>query len=176
MESKKGVKNLLLGENGRLWGKVNIIDIAVVLLIIVGIVLFRTPKAGLEKKVPTVDVTAVVESDAVSGEIADDIKVGDQLNAWNGSTAVPIGKVEKIEIVPYPVRVPVEGELVLANDPERKVVRITVTGKGLVGRNVVTMGSQVVLAGTSFSVRSQKSNFPVTVTQVDYQDASEGAE
>ncbi len=168
----------MIDEKGRLFGKVNIIDLAFVLLLALAVGFYAlTSGRGLETAVPNPNITIVVESEPLRPTVGDDIKPGDEISIWNGSTSLVIGKVDKVEFVPYPNRADVDGKIVVAPDPVYKMARLTITGPGLVGKNTITMNSQVVMEGYKFYIRSSRSNFYVVVTDVIIHDAAaEGTE
>lgn len=166
----------MIDDKGRLFGKVNIIDLAVVVLLGLGVIFYAsTGGRALDKSVQTAMITIKVDSEQLHAPNAEDIKPGDEIAIWNGSTTLVIGKVDNIEIRPYPSRAPVDGKLVVAPDPIQRLATITITGPGIVGKHNISMNNQVVLVGTRFTIRSEKSHFLVAVREMSYKEAPEGA-
>lgn len=162
----------MIDEKGRLFGRVNIVDLLVVLVLIAGLSFYAGSRGGLQRAVPTVPMTITVESEPVHPGVATDIAPGDEVAIWNGSTTLVIGKVDKIEFLPYPNRATVDGRVVVADDPVQQMVRLTLTGPAARGRNIVTMNSQVVMLGTRFQLRSAQSNFLVAVREMHFPEGA----
>jgi hypothetical protein len=155
----------VIDEKGRLWGKVNIIDLAIVLVVVAGL-LFYVAGRSLNKAVPTTEVTMVLESEPLYPGSGEDIKPGDKIDLFNGSTNLELGTVEQIEFSPYPNRATQDGKVLVAPDPVQRLARLRVTGKAVIGKNVVTINNQVVMVGSRFTIRSKRSQFLVAVREL----------
>lgn len=147
----------ILDDRGRLFGKVNIVDL-LVLLVIIAVVVFAVVRmtGGSSKTVP-VKVTYVVE--AVRQATVDALQAkGDVTD--EGSTY--LGEVKDVVVTPTLVEVPTaDGELKAVESPVFRDVSIVVRGEGRVSGSTVRIGSvpmrvgkKVTLIGTGYEVQT----------------------
>jgi hypothetical protein len=150
-----------LDERGRIFGKVNIVDI-LVLLVIVAVVIFavvRFTSVGSEslplrvtytvEGVRQATVDAIEKSVPINGVVSDD-----------GGTV--LGKVELVDSLPTEVEyMTPEGELKAFDSPIFNDVNIVVLGEGSrsdntlrIGGVPMVVGRKVVLRGSGFEVQS----------------------
>ena len=146
-----------LDDRGRLFGKVNIVDL-IVLLVIIAVVVFAVVRmTGSSSKTVPVRVTYVVEAVRqatvsalqAKGTVTDD-----------GGTG--LGKVQDVVVTPTLVEVPTsDGGLKAVESPVFSDVSIVVLGNGRVSGSTVRIGSvpmrvgkKVTLVGTGYEVQT----------------------
>lgn len=146
-----------LDDRGRLFGKVNIVDL-IVLLVIIAVVVFAVVRmTGSSSETVPVRVTYVVEGVRhatvsalqAKGTVTDDGGVG-------------LGKVQDVMVTPTIVEVSTsEGGLKAVESPVFSDVSIVVLGNGRVSGSTVRIGSvpmrvgkKVTLVGTGYEVQT----------------------
>jgi hypothetical protein len=147
----------ILDERGRLFGKVNVVDL-VVLLVIVAVVCFAVLRmtGGSSQSVP-VKVTYTVEAQRqatvnairAKGSVTDD-----------GGTL--LGQVQDVIVTPTQEEYPTpDGDLKAFDSPIFKDITIVVVGRGQLSGSKVRIGSvpmrvgkKVTLVGSDFEVQS----------------------
>jgi len=146
-----------LDERGRLFGKVNVVDL-LVLLVIIAIVVFAVVRlTGEASKTVPVRVTYVVE--AVRQATVDALQPKGTVRD-NGGTV--LGKV--VDVVVTPTReefMTPEGQLKAFDSPVFRDVSIVVEGEGKLSGSTVRIGSvplrvgkKVTLVGTGYEVQT----------------------
>lgn len=145
-----------------LWNRVLLVT--AVLVVVAGLALtFLGP--GGELRVER-EATFVVVCDDVVPEVADKVRAGDPL--FTDVVGGRIGTIEAVEVLPQPELVPdAGGRLHLGEDPFARRLRVTASATARMGRDVVAVGGQVMLAGQSFNVISSRYRLPGTVVSVD---------
>ncbi|NLG86481.1 MAG: DUF4330 domain-containing protein [Firmicutes bacterium] len=157
----------LIDEKGRLFGLVNIIDLAVLVLIIA-----VAARVGLKSKLlkavnpstlQPVEVVLLVED--VRSATADAIAEGDTV--LNTKSNAVLGELIKKEVVPAVKEIETaDGRLVKAESPFRKDVYITVRGQGQVTGNVIILGGYEMRVGANAQVKGLKFAVNSTVFSV----------
>lgn len=160
----------MIDDRGRLWGKINVIDLAVVLcllLVVAGLVYREKAKTAIVNP-RTVEVKVVCPF--VYPEVVPNLKVGDQLVA-NG-VLVPVF-VKALEVRPALVTVSKpDGSMILTQNPFRKDIFVTLEGKtNAISPAEIVLGGQKVRAGKEdFYVKTQKCELKATVLRVEVKD------
>ena len=125
----------IIDKNGRLFGKVSVIDVVVVLLVIVLAVALRH-KAQLPQTGTTVaetPITIQVWARNLRPEIVDSIHIGDGLYDPDRTTGGAIGRVTDIQVSEGTIQGELmNGEIVQLPCEGRVDLIITLEGKGLV--------------------------------------------
>lgn len=150
-----------LDERGRIFGKVNVVDV-LVLLVIVAIVVFAVVRFGgaTAERVP-LKVTYTVEEvrqatvDAIARSVPLDATVRDE-------SGTVLGKVEGVEVQATQVEyMTPEGEVKAFDSPIFNDVDIVVRGEGSrsgdtlrIGSVPMVVGRKVTLRGSGFEVQS----------------------
>lgn len=150
-----------LDERGRIFGKVNVVDI-VVLLAIIAVAVFAVVRfTGSDAATVPLKVTYRVEQvrqatvDAIQGAV----KVGGTVRDDGGTM---LGKIVAVDVGPTRVEyMTPQGELKGFDSPVFSDVSIVVQGKGTesggtfrIGNVPMVVGKVVVLRGSTFEVRS----------------------
>ncbi|HHY93319.1 MAG TPA: DUF4330 domain-containing protein [Firmicutes bacterium] len=156
-----------LDERGRLFGRVNIIDLAVLLL-----VLLVGARLGLKSRLlqavnPStarpVEVVLVVED--VRQATADAMQEGE--NVLNSKSNAVLGKLVKKDVRPALKEVETaDGRLAQAESPFKKDVYLTIRGEGQVTPNVILLGGAELRVGASLAVKGLKFSVNSTVLGV----------
>lgn len=146
-----------LDERGRILGKVNVVDV-VVLLVIVALVVFAVVRmtGGSSETVP-VRVTYTVE--AVRQATVDQLQTKGTVRDDSGTL---LGNVEKVEVKPtLQENMTPDGELKAFESPIFSDVNIVVIGEGEVSGSTVRIGSiplrvgkKVTVVGTGYEVQT----------------------
>lgn len=116
----------IINEKGKLFGIINIIDLALLLIIVAlvaGAFLFLRREGPIET-LPTKDFYVDVRCENYSQEVADSFKVGDRLYYGNAYTNLEIVDV-KVEPAKEDVFLP-DGTIVVGRHPEKRDITVTV--------------------------------------------------
>ncbi|MDI6816854.1 MAG: DUF4330 domain-containing protein [Actinomycetota bacterium] len=144
----------LIDEKGRLFGRVNLIDVALVISVLVVaalvfVVLRGQGKVATVREDKTVTYTMIVKE--IRPDVAAFIKKGDLVKKQ--VTMGPIGKVIGIEIKPAEeVLETADGGKALSVSPTEKDAYITVETKGRVGNDIIATGNEVLRVGDRFNI------------------------
>lgn len=125
----------VIDNEGRLFGKVSVIDLAVVLIVAVMAVALYVKNNSLDASSTSSESNAtiyfVAESGQVADYIADAIKVGDKVYDKDRSSGGAIGEIVDIETSPSALMAGTyRGEYVKAPNDEAKSMRVTVKCNG----------------------------------------------
>lgn len=154
---------MLIDEKGRLFGKLNLIDLGVLLIVVILVFgfLYKDKAAGTESEGRTVILQVV--SPAQYPGVGENIKVGDILVASGAPTSA---RITAVEVKPANwVAANGSGQMVLSQNPFRKDVYVTIEGK----TTQVTPG-EITMAGQK--VRSGKKDFVVKTQTVEMADST----
>jgi hypothetical protein len=146
-----------IDSKGRVFGKVNIIDILVVVLIAAAAFGYWHTRVGskqlseLRGKTGPVEVTFLVAN--VRPATVNAIKVGDKVNDSRSNTY--LGEVTAVRAEPAEIAVTgPDGRIYESTSTIRKDVWVTVVGPGRVSPNVITLGSTEVRIGAQVALKS----------------------
>ncbi|MEW6572252.1 MAG: DUF4330 domain-containing protein [Bacillota bacterium] len=154
----------LLDEKGRIFGLVNIIDAAiifVVLLVIAG----ATYKLFLPKAttIPT-PVEFIVRVSGVTPVTARMVKAGDRMVA--GASYVPV-TVKEVKVEPaFTTETDAAGQKVPARDPYFKDLTVTLEGETPITTAQIKMGNQEIRAGRDYYLKSLTYELKGTIIKV----------
>ena len=126
----------IIDENGRLFGKVSIVDLLVVLVVIVLAMALHTKNNEKEITATTstdAPIVYQIEAQAVPDYVADTIQVGDEMFEVERSTGGTLGKILSIEEKPGQRLINrADGQVVMGPAEECVNLLITVEGRGIV--------------------------------------------
>ncbi|HYF83731.1 MAG TPA: DUF4330 domain-containing protein [Clostridia bacterium] len=128
---------MLLDEKGRLFGKISIIDIGVLLLIIALLggayyKFFMVDKNNNAAKYDTLEYKILVEE--VRQQSVDAIEIGEDI--YDVKTDTPMGKIMSKEVLPATEQLTkADGTMVIAEKPERFNVLVTIQVPGVEKKN-----------------------------------------
>ena len=158
-----------IDERGRIFGKVNVVDILVLLVIVAVIVFAVSRMAGdAEDAVPvTVEFTVEQVRDATSDAITAELE---RKGAVSNDGGTLLGHIEKVSVAPTPVEYlnPVSGELERFGSPVFKNVTVVVQGKGDVSNRSVSIGGVALKVGKRVTLVGPTYEVISTVTGVAY--------
>lgn len=144
----------LIDNKGRVFGRVNLIDLTLifgvfVLIVMALVVMTKQGKISTVPEDKNVEYVLVVR--AVRPEVASFVKKGDIVKKQ--ITKEAIGKVKDVEIKPAEdVVITADGRRVVAISPLDKDVYITVETKGRVGGDIIATGNEVLRVGDRFTI------------------------
>ncbi|NPV69671.1 MAG: DUF4330 domain-containing protein [Firmicutes bacterium] len=146
-----------IDSKGRIFGKVNIIDLLVVVLIVTAAYGFWHTHVGskqlaaLRGKTGPVEVTFLVAN--VRPATVNAIKSGDRVN--DSKTNTYLGEVTAVRAEPAEIAVTgPDGRIYESTSQIRKDVWVTIVGPGRVSPNVITLGSTEVRIGAQIALKS----------------------
>lgn len=148
----------MIDKQGRLFGKINIFDLLVILILVViaGRVVYV--KLNVPQIVaPPQDKVSIEFRGEVLNPVADVVAVGQKVT--DKRTGVYLGEIQEIEITPLPVAVAgANGAVIWADSPRHVEVRMVLSNQGTVTANVyqlgalgVRVGERITLVGPQFS-------------------------
>jgi hypothetical protein len=156
----------MIDKEGKLFGKINIIDLVVLLavLLLVAGFLYR----GRDHTIAQPHTVAIrVVCPFVYPDVDNNIKAGDQLVASGALMPVYIKKVEVKQALTT-VSKP-DGSMVLSTNPFRKDIFLDIEGQTTaVNPAVITLGGQEVRAGKDdYTVKTRTVELTATILKVD---------
>jgi hypothetical protein len=162
----------LINEKGKLFGIINVVDLAVLLIVVVAAlaVVFKmtggdikTPVAVQQKKV-TVTLVSTMKKDYMLTAF----KEGDQL--MYGKLFIPDAYIEEVELTPYIANVTLPtGEIVPTPDPVYKDIIIKFTAKAEEGASVLKIGNSEIRVGATYVICTQNAQSACYVTAIEYE-------
>jgi hypothetical protein len=144
----------LIDDKGKVFGKINLIDLTLVLGIVIAVAiafvfLTKQGKVVTIKEDKTIQYTMLVK--AIRPEVAKFIKKGDIVKKQ--LTKNPIGTVKDIEISPARVLIDTdEGKRIVTTSPVEVDASITIETKGRTGADIISTGNEVLNAGDRFNI------------------------
>lgn len=160
----------MLDEKGRLFGKVSIVDLAIVfiVLILVAGYLYRDRAAGTPAAAKTVVVKVVCNG--VYPGTENSIKVGDQLVASGGLTNVKVTEMH-VEQAYWTVNA-ADGTMNLTTNPFRRDIYLTLEGKTsqISPAEIVFAGQKCRVGNEEFYIKTQKMEAKAIVLDIAVKD------
>ncbi|MHB1418799.1 MAG: DUF4330 domain-containing protein [Bacillota bacterium] len=162
----------ILDERGRLWGKINLLDLLVVLIIIAGLGSYaamtrNTGKGETLDSIQPVRVELVMEY--VKPEVAQALQQGDTVTIIGAGV---LGRAESVKVLPAKVTTTrSDGSRVVVEDPENKDMDVTVQANGVVKGKTVKVSGFDLLIGDQIKIRTQ--NFRGNATVIGVTAAAE---
>lgn len=148
----------LIDEKGRLFGKVNIVDLAVILVLVLAVGWFayakfgRNLKSEVSSREQPVEFTVVVN--AVRPTTVDAMRKGGAV--FEFKTGAGVGTIKDVRSEPADVWVLHEdGRWLREKTSDRVDAYVTVTGTARVSDNVVTVNGVEARVGTSIGLQSK---------------------
>ncbi|MBC7343433.1 MAG: DUF4330 domain-containing protein [Clostridia bacterium] len=143
----------LVDAKGRLLGIINLIDLLVVILVIGAALVVAWPRLSHQI---TIDqgqpVKVLLYVDYVKPDVAEALKVGDQISVVSGGA---LGRITDVKVQPLKVvTTKDDGTRVVVSDPYYKEVYITVEGKGQLGHGTAKVGGNEMLVGDVIKVHT----------------------
>ncbi len=146
---------MLIDDKGKLFGKLNIIDFLVILVILVGIggVGYKFTKSKtISPFVKTKDIVLTFYGDEIPEFAASKINKGDTSKDFDKGTY--FGTVSSLKIdKAVSIGMNDQGQYIKASRPGFSSVMVTVEGKGIFDNNGVTIDNSDYFVGKSISLR-----------------------
>lgn len=162
----------IIDGKGRLFGKINLIDLLVIVFIILLIGRFAVrldfnkinEGQGVETNEKEFKYTVFVEK--VRPVTVNAVKPGDIVR--DGKTNVVIGEVVEVRSEPHVAEIPTsDGELALAESKIYKDMYIKLRTRGIVTPNVILVGKKEIRIGTTFLMSSTYYSVISTVWDIE---------
>lgn len=161
----------IVNEKGKLFGIINIVDLAVLLIVLLLAYAVAVKLSGGSINTPITSnrktVTVTVKAPSKSDIMLDVFKKGDQL--MYGSVFIDDTYIQKVESFPTMVNVPLPtGEIVPTPDPVYKDIFITFTTPVDTGSNVIKVGDSMVRIGGQFNLFTKNAVATCYVMEIEY--------
>lgn len=146
----------IIDDKGKLFSKINILDLGIVLMIIVlglaGFYKLKSVNTTAFIKPQPVDIKVIVREREETS--IDKIKVGDILKEYD--TGIILGEIKSIDIKPAIIEVEtVDGEVKLAEIPERYDYYINIDANAIVNENAIVSGNKELRIGNKLVLRTK---------------------
>lgn len=132
----------IIDRNGRLFGKISIIDLLVIAVVIVmaAALHFKSNQTHTGVSVTEEPITFQIRAQGVRTYVADAIRIGDSIyDQAYPSGGRPLGRITDIQIVRDPgttIAYPLDGSIIMADMEDSLDLMVTVEGSGLIdGKN-----------------------------------------
>lgn len=156
----------IIDSKGRLFGKINIIDLMIILLVIAVGAKFALSRSQEPASVETKTIQVEFMVKDVRDATASVIKVGDTVREVK--TNVVLGKVSDVKVVPSEVFVETaDGKVVAAIHPVFYDVYMTVEGAGTASDNAVVIGNSEIRIGTALVLTTNLYSVTSTVVGIE---------
>ncbi len=165
----------LLNEKGKLFGIINVVDLACLLIIVLLVIGVGWKILGPQVQASVAPTTTMTTTFRIRGtydymleELERNNLVGQRLVMGTGYIDA---KVLDVYNVPYTVQLPTDdGRIVTAEDPVRKDVIIVVESEIASGAPILKIGTQEVRAGRTFTFKTRTFETNVLVDSVVVND------
>ena len=158
----------MIDKNGKIFGKINIIDLLIILIIIAAAVFFATKAftpAQEASESETTTLRVVFCSNKAPSGIAESIEIGSP--AFEDTTDVPFGKVVSVESAPaYTYMVDDEGNQVKTEVAYTDEVYVTVELEGKLTDKGLYVDGRLYGVGASFTMHFGKTSLYAYVNGV----------
>ncbi|MCL6580477.1 MAG: DUF4330 domain-containing protein [Firmicutes bacterium] len=158
----------LLDDRGRLWGRFNPWNAALVLVVVVALALglvrlVAVRQAGLAQ---TEDVLVTFEVPGVRQASIDAVREGEQVYGFENQ--IPLGPVVSKRVEPHREPVPTAtGQLVLAPVPGRYDLYLTVKVRAVAGPNAVSVSGRHLKIGVKLNITGRLFIFEAVIADVE---------
>lgn len=161
----------LINKEGKLFGIINIIDLAVIVLIAVVVVggASRLKKAAPQVISESQKALLTIEVKDVRKPTVDNVEVGDELYYYDKGQY--LGKIVKKEVSNYKEAVPTsEGKLVLSDVPEKYKMELIVESNAINSTDNINIGGEQVRVGTEYRMKNKNIAVFGTVFKIDIEE------
>ncbi|MCC5909087.1 MAG: DUF4330 domain-containing protein [Clostridiaceae bacterium] len=159
----------ILDDKGRIFGKINLFDLCILILLIVGLTWGVGRFTGNQDahSVETQEIEVQLFIHDVRNVTTEIIQVGDRVRDYK--TNQFWGEIIDKEVMPAKKLVETEdGTIVQAVMPEKYDVLLTLKGQGVVTEEEITIGQRVVRLGMPMAIRTNSYEVTTTVFGIDY--------
>lgn len=146
----------IIDDKGRLFRKINILDLGIVLMVLVlglaGFYKLKSNNTAEFIKPKPVDIRVIVREREETS--LDKIKAGDILKEYD--TGIVLGEIRSVDIEPAIVEVETtDGEIKLAEIPERYDYYINIDATAVVNENSIVSGNKELRIGNKLVLRTK---------------------
>lgn len=165
---------MFIDEKGRLFGKVSVIDILILLIAVLAIggIYYKATRTGLGPIQLNQDkIIMIFQSNSEATQsVADSLNEGEMIYDWEKGTL--IGKLIKKEVVPLRVHAATyDGRWSYAEKPGLYSVIMTIECTGVVGTDSIKISGRDYLAGHSMIMKSKAAKFYGQIQKLEVQYA-----
>lgn len=161
----------IIDKKGNLFGKINLFDLFVLLLVFV-IAIFgfnRINNNSTFSSVETKDITFELFIHNVRNVTTNTIKIGDEIKHFE--TNQIMGEIIEKKVMPATKHVETEdGKIVTAEMPDRYDMLLTVKGEGIINNVEIILGAKTIRVGSQIKVRTPKYEVETTVFGIYYDE------
>ncbi|MBO8164473.1 MAG: DUF4330 domain-containing protein [Brevibacillus sp.] len=145
----------LIDNQGRLFGKVNLIDFLLILVVLgaVAFGVYKMTQGEVVINAPEKTVTVQFYGNALYPFVVENIKEGDTIRSLESNDV--IGKIVKIDEVKEAINLvsTADGRTVISEIPDKYSIYFTVEGKASLVNNILQAGSTPLLAGHELKIK-----------------------
>lgn len=175
---------MIMDKKGKLFGKISIVDILILLVIIIGIAgtyftlttvnngkFTDNSKLALNSASPTVNATVVMEVKGVRSMTKDGIKVGDEIYTTEDDDGKLLGVIEEVSSKPATSRsIADDGSVYEVELPERYDLSIKISAKGKDTQTGFHTESEFqLLYGKEFEIKTSMVKTLVSVKDIKFE-------
>lgn len=161
----------LINKEGKLFGIINVIDLAVIALIAVVAVggLTRLKKVAPQVISEGQKAMVTLEISDVRQPTVDGVEVGDELYHYDKEQY--FGKIVSKEVSNYEEAVPTsDGKMVLAEVPGKYKILLSIESTVVNSKDFLSIGGEQVRVGTQYRIKNKKVSTFGTVFKVDIEE------
>jgi len=160
----------IVNEKGKLFGIINIVDLAVLLVLLLIVYAGALKLTGREINTPIAnekkDVIITLKAGARSDSLLTAFKEGDQLMYGN---LFLDAHIQKVELTPTMITVPLpSGEVTKAPDPILNDINITFKASVSTDSNVIKIGSSEIRIGETYVICTKRAKTACYVTGIEF--------
>lgn len=157
----------IIDKNGKLFGKINIMDIIIILLVVlIGVTLYNklNNSGGSAAASTKQDIYIVAEAYGQAPDVVDSIKEGDTIVAQNKYQS---GNIDYVDIRDdnY-VTTTKEGKLIVQKKTEKKTIEVGINCKANVNGPYIDCGGQEIKVGLPYWIKTSKGQIRGLVKEI----------
>lgn len=148
-----------IDDKGRLWGRINLIDLALIVIVIAALI-FAGMKFLGRGDIPSIvserqEVTFTIYTNAIFPFVKEQIREGDEVRLVSNNEV--LGKIEKLEIKSGTGLVSTaDGRWIESDIPNKYQINIVIKGKAVKSGEYLSIGGTQLLAGSEVAVKGPK--------------------
>lgn len=147
-----------IDEKGKLWGRINIIDLALILILIVAVAFVGMKfmnKGEITIIAEKQEVTLTIFTNAIFPFVKDQMQVGDIIRLEKNNAI--LGKVEHLDVRNgYTLVSTADGRWLEAEIPNKFAIDIVIKGEATKSGEFLSIGGTQLLIGTEFIIKGPK--------------------
>lgn len=160
----------IINEKGRLFGIINVVDLAVLIIVVLVAFAAVVKLSGGNIKAPIAsakkEVAITLKAPSKSSSLLTAFNKGDQL--MYGKLFID-AYIQNVELTPTMVNVQLPtGEIIPTPDPVFKDIFITFTSKVDAGQDVLVIGNSEIRIGTTYNINTKSASTACYVMKIEY--------